>query len=182
MWHLYSFFFLFSLENKSKMHVHNSINRFLEFIVYSFASISLSFACQATEANWKKSIVFFSCHNPVIWCVFEHFAWNQKNIDSIMKRYVWCFMPPLSEWYGYLIECKCDINDSKINKTRSTFMQNQFYNLLKWCLLSNMCAIGDLIIFIYDKYIYFGMEHGTWKRYEYKMKFTAKHLKKPHYN
>lgn len=165
------FFLVSRLESKSKMHVHNSINRFLEFIVYSIASISLSFACQVTHENWKESIVFFfSCRNPVVRCIFEHFAWNQKKLDSIMKRYAWWFKPPFCEWYGKLIECKCDINDSKTNKTRSNFMQNQFYNL-KWCLLSNMCSIGDLIIIIYW--------YGTWIRCEWpisdtKPNFTAK--------
>lgn len=86
------------------------------------------------------------------------------------------------EWYGKLIECKCDINESKTNKTRFSFMQNQFYNLLKWYLLSNMCPIGDVIIIINL------FQYGTWKRCEWptndtKRNSPQKHLKKkPHYN
>lgn len=94
-----------------------------------------------------------------------------------MKRYAWRFLPLPGEWYGKLIECKCDINESETNKKRSSFMQNQFYNLLKWYLLSNMCPIGDVIIVI----IFF--RYGTWKRCEWptndtKRNSPQKYLKK----
>lgn len=136
--------FLFSPENKSKMRVHNSINRFLGFIVYSFASISSSFACQV--ASNKRKLKWIDGFFRVVIQLFD-VVLNTK-CDSTMKRCAWCFMPPPGKWYGKLIEHKFDINESKKNEIRYSFIQNQFYNLLKWYLLSNVRQIGDVIIVI----------------------------------